>query len=405
MRTHRHPARSLALLFCVALAPAYVETPARSAAHQWVLSANESKLDLITGVSRVVGPEGNDSLTLMDFAQVPPSVVHVPHVSNTVLGPPSNVSITPDGRWALVSDSIRLDPANPGKWIPSRFIHVFDLAQSPPRRVGQGESGEQPSGLAIAPNGRLVLAANRAGGSVTAFRFAEGRLEKIQEIALALPADEVSDVAISADGHRAFASVRLRGYLRELRIEGESVTATERKFSAYGRPYRIQLTPDGALALTAGEGFGNGGDIDALSIIDLTATPPRTAEHVPLGRAPETVELSPDGRWLAAVLMNGSNLAPGDPFHTDHGQIVLLERSGKSFRKHQTIDVGPIPEGAIFTPDGRHLVVQCHPEQRLWVFEVSKRGLKDTGLRISVPGRPSGLGTIARGIADARGTK
>ena len=365
--------------------------------HPWVLSANESKIDLTTGASRVSGPAGNDSLTLLDFTQFPPSVTHLPKISNSVLGPPSNVAITPDGRWAFVSDSIRLDPASPGKWLPNRFIHILDLSSTPPRVVGQGESGEQPSGLAITPNGRMLLAANRAGGSVTAFRFADGRLEKLAEISLGLPADEVSDVAMAPDGRRAFVSVRLRGHLRELKIDGEAVTATERKFSAYGRPYRVQVTPDNALVLTAGEGFGNGADTDLLSIIDLAANPPRTTDYVPLGRAPETLELSPDGRWLVAVLMNGSNLAPTDTHRGDQGQIVVLEREGRSFKRRQTLSVGPIPEGAIFTPDGRHVVVQCHPEKRLWLFEVTRSGLRDTGKRIDVPGMPSGLGTLARG--------
>lgn len=371
---------------------------AQSAAPQWVLSANESKIDLITGSSRVVGPAGNDSLTLLNFAEFPPTVLHLPHISNTVLGPPSNVAITPDGHWAFVSDSVRLDPDHPGKWLPNRFIHVLDLSSNPPKIVGQGESGDQPSGLAITPDGRMLLAANRAGGSVTAFRFASGKLETLSEIQIALPADEVSDIGMAPDGRHAYASVRLRGYLREFEIQGEKVTATERKFSAYGRPYRVQVTPDNALVLTAGEGFGNGADTDLLSIIDLGATPPKTADYVKLGRAPETLELSPDGRWLVVVLMNGSNLAPNDNFRGQNGQIAVLERKGRSFIKRQTLDVGPIPEGAIFTPDGKHVVVQCHPEKRLWLFDVTGQGLRDTGRRIEVPGMPSGLGTLARGV-------
>ncbi len=370
---------------------------AQSKPHAWVLSANESKIDLTTGAARVSGPAGSDSLTLLDFTKFPPSVTHLPKISNSVLGPPSNVAITPEGRWAFVADSIRLDPTSPGKWLPNRFIHILDLSSTPPRVVGQGESGDQPSGLAITPNGRMLLAANRAGGSVTAFRFAEGRLEKLAEISLGLPADEVSDVGMAPDGRRAFVSVRLRSHLRELKIEGETVTATERKFSSYGRPYRVQVTPDNALVLTAGEGFGNGADTDLLSILDLEANPPRTTDYIPLGRAPETLELSPDGRWLVVVLMNGSNLAPTDPHRGNHGQIVVLEREGRSFKRRQTLSVGPIPEGAIFTPDGRHVVVQCHPEKRLWLFEVTRSGLRDTGKRIEVPGMPSGLGTLARG--------
>ncbi|MBL9170715.1 MAG: hypothetical protein JNN07_23485 [Verrucomicrobiales bacterium] len=362
-----------------------------SAAPKWVISGNENKIDLTSGVSRLVPNAAPDTLTLLNFESFPPVVVHVTNVSNSVLGPPSNVAVTADGRLALVADSVQIDPVNPGKWFPAHRVHVVDLTVNPPRVVGEGRTGAQPSGLAIAPNGRLVLVANRAGGSVSVLRLEGTALTWLSDVPLALSADEVSDVTIAPDGTRAFVSVREKNHLRELRIEGEKVTATERKFSTYGRPYRVLTTPDGQLLLTAGIGAGNGPDMDALTVIDLEATPPRTVDLVKLGISPESIELSPDGRWLAAVMMNGSNLAPQDSLLQDHGEVVLLERAGRTFRHRQTVKVGRIPEGAAFTPDGRHLVVQCHPERNLWLFEVTKRGLRDTGLRISVPGMPSGM--------------
>lgn len=362
-----------------------------AAGPQWVISANENKIDLTSGVSRLVPQAAPDTLTLLNFASFPPAVLHLTNVSNSVLGPPSNVAISADGRVALVSDSVQVDSVNPGKWFPAHRIHVLDLTLTPPRVVGEGRAGAQPSGLAIAPGGRLVLVANRAGGSVSVLRLQGTTLTTLSEVPLALSADEVSDVAITPDGTRAYASVREKNHLRELRIEGETVTATERKFSTYGRPYRVLTTPDGRLLLTAGTGAGNGPDVDALTVIDLKANPPRTTDLVKLGVSPESIELSPDGRWLAAVMMNGSNLAPTDPLLTDHGQVVLFERVGATFRHRQTVNVGRIPEGAAFTPDGRHLVVQTHPDRRLWVFDVGRSGLRDTGLRIPVPGMPSGM--------------
>lgn len=391
MRLASLDSQSLNCILTLTLAGLWLTPAPASAAPRWVISANENKIDLTSGASRLVVNAAPDTLTLLNFESFPPAVVHVTNVSNSVLGPPSNVAVAPDGRLALIADSIQVDPFNPGKWFPAHRIHVLDLTLNPPRIVGEGKTGEQPSGLSIAPNGKLVLVANRAGGSVTVLRLEGSTLTRLTDVPLALAADEVSDVAISPDGKRAFVSVRERNHLRELRIEGEKIVPTDRKFSTYGRPYRVVITPDSELVLTAGAGAGNGPDVDALTVIDLTANPPRTTDLVKLGFSPESVELSPDGRWLAAVMMNGSNLAPTDPILTDHGQIVLLQRKGKTFQLKQTVNVGRIPEGCAFTSDGRHLVVQCHPDRKLWIYEVSKSGLHDTGLRVDVPGMPSGI--------------
>lgn len=309
-------------------------------------------------------------------------------------GPPSNVALTPDGHFALIADSVRLDASSTNGYRPARRIHLLDLSASPPRVVAEGEAGEQPSGVCIAPNGRLILVANRAAGSVSVLKLEGSTLRTVSEMPIALPADEVSDVAISPDGRRAFASVRERSHLREFVIDGETVTATPRKYSTYGRPYRVLVTHDSQLVVTAGEGAGNGGDRDALTVIDLTSGAGRATDFVPLATGPESLDLSPDGKHLIAVLMNGSNLAAGDPWRTEHGQIVLLERSGKTFKRRQTVDVGRIPEGAVFTPDGRHVVVQVHPERKLWILNLTRGGLVDSGLRIDVPGMPSGIGSL-----------
>lgn len=89
---------------------------------------------------------------------------------------------------------------------------------------------------------------------------------------------------------------------------------------------RVVITPDGSLGLTAGQGFAqNGIDVDALSVIDLTANPIRTIGYVELGAVPESIEISPDGQWVAAVLMAGSNYPPEDPRFRDHGEVVILQ--------------------------------------------------------------------------------
>jgi len=126
-------------------------------------------------------------------------------------------------------------------------------------------------------------------------------------------------------------------------------------------------------------------------VIDLKSKPMRAVDYVPIGSVPESIEISPDGKMLAAVLMSGSNLAAKDPNHTEHGGVTLLARQGRSFAVVQELPIGRIPEGVAFTSDGNYLVVQCHADRELWIFSVKGQRLHDTGQRIKVPGMPSSL--------------
>jgi hypothetical protein len=59
--------------------------------------------------------------------------------------------------------------------------------------------------------------------------------------------------------------------------------------------------------------------------------------------------------------------------------------------KTQRLPVGRIPEGVAFTSDGKYLVVQCHPDREMRIFQVAGGIATDTGKRIKVPGMPSSL--------------
>lgn len=356
-----------------------------------VISGNETKLELTSGAAQRVNPEGPDSLTILNLDRFPPAVTHVMEVPNTVIGPPSNIGITPDRRLALIANSIRMDPVNPTNWFPESVVHVLDLESQPPRVVSQVTVGSQPSGMSISADGRVALVANRAGGTISILRIQGKQVEAINEIKVCEPADSISDVAIASRGGVVLASVQKGSYLAVLELSGERLTLTPRRVSVYGQPYRVVVTSDGELGLTAGAGTGNGLDRDALTVIDLSTSPLRAVDHVSLGAVPESIEVSPDGRLVAAVLMEGSNLPTSHPSHSEQGRLVVLERKGKTYRFLSDHPIGRIPEGVAFTADGRHLVVQCHPERELRFFSIRGRKVRDTGYRVKVPGFPSSL--------------
>lgn len=362
-----------------------------SVSAQLVLSGNENKIELTSGAIRVIPATAPDSISILNFSTFPPKVQHVDNVPNTVIGPPSNIAITPDRSLALIADSVTVDPADATKWVPNSAIHVLDLEAKPPRVIAQVQAGKQPSGMSITRDGKFALVANRAEGTVTLLRIAGKEVSPVEIIKVCQPEESASDVAISPDGRLALVSAQKGGFLAVLRLENGHVESTGQKISTYGQPYRCIITPDGELGLTAGAGFGNGVDQDAITVVDLRAKPMRTIHHITIGAVPESIEISPDGKLLAAVVMNGSNLAPDHPSHTDRGALEILARRGKTFEKIKSLSVGAIPEGVAFTADGRYLVVQCHPSRELWLFRVEGERVTDTGQRIKVPGMPSSL--------------
>ena len=309
-----------------------------------------------------------------------------------MVGPPTNVAITPDGRLALVANAVRRYTDDPKRPEPDDVVRVVDLSTArAPAEIDKVRVGRQPSGLAIDRAGKMAIVANRADGTVTALSIAGSRVTRGETIPVGDPASEPSDVAINPAGDLALVTLNKGGVVRLLRIHEGRLALEDRKLPAYGQPYHIDITPDGALGVVAGAGNQNGRDADIISILDLTAGAPRVVDHLVVGTGPECFDISPDGRLLAVVLMEGSNVPPDDPGRSEHGALELWRRDSNSFRKLATMPIGRIPEGVCFTPDGRYLVVQEHAAKQLRFFRVKGDSLADTGVTIATPGFPSAL--------------
>jgi DNA-binding beta-propeller fold protein YncE len=366
---------------------------------QIILSGNENKIDLDSGTAVMVPHAAPDSISVLDFSQFPPKVEHLMDIPNSVIGPPSNIAITPDGQRALISNSLRANPDDASQWVPEHFVHVLDLTGTKPRLLGQVTTEDQPSGISITPDGTLALVANRATGSITVLKLDSTHEDTeavrwLANVQVCEPALSLSDVAIAPDGVTVLASVQKGGYLAELKIKATGLEPTGRHYSVYGQPYRVVITPDGQYGVTAGAGQGDPLDPDALTIIDLQASPPVVVDHVTMDPVTESLEVSPSGRLIAAVCMSGSNLAMDDPNRSEKGSLVILKRTRQGYAVSQKLPTGRIPEGVAFTSDGKYLAVQCHPSREIWVYRVRGHKVRDTGHRIKMPGFPSSMRAV-----------
>ncbi len=162
-------AKPLMALLAVALAALPGAADARL-----IIVGNEDKLGWDDAGKLVLREPGKDSVSIVDIGTDPenPTIVASLPLMNTIIGPPTNLAITPDERLALVANSMNwVQEGGAWKAVPDTRLYVIDLTTSPPSHIATVEVDKQPSGLSINARGDLALVANRTGNSILTWRF------------------------------------------------------------------------------------------------------------------------------------------------------------------------------------------------------------------------------------------
>ena len=181
--------------------------------------------------------------------------------------------------------------------------------------------------MSINRQGTLALVANRSEGTVSVFGIQGKTVTPLSKVTIAPAASGVSHAAFTPDGKTALVTRDGDNFISVLAIDGTKVEYTKRDLSAGLRPYGLDISRDGSVAVVANIGRG-GGDNDTISLIDLKAKPPRVVETVIVGQTPEGILLSPDGKLVAVTVMNGSNKPRESPFFNDAGKLILYRVDG-----------------------------------------------------------------------------
>lgn len=373
----------------IALAAAFA-TLAAPAAAQLAVSANDNKQINVAGVGSVVTSPAPDTVSVIDLGVFPPKVIGEVVAPSSVVGPPSSVAVAPDDSFALVSAAMKKDPADPAKMVSDNRLSVIDLKGL--KVVQTVEAGAGAAGVAINRAGTLALVANRNEGTVSVFTIKGMTLAPAGKISLGTKDSGPSAVKFTPDGKRALVTRDGDSTLTLLAVDGDKVTATNRSFHAGIRPYGADITPDGRYAMTANVGRGQG-DYDTVSLIDLSLNPPRTVDTITVGPTPEGITISPNGKYAAVVVHNGSAAVPTSPFYNAFGKVVLLGISGGKLVKLSEERTGRWSQGSAFSPDSNLLLVQNMVEKDIQVFRIELDQLRDTYHRIKLSGGGAGLGT------------
>jgi DNA-binding beta-propeller fold protein YncE len=337
----------------------------------------------------VLSAPGKDQVLIVDLAtpESPQIVASLP-LKNSVVGPPVNVAIDPSGKVALVADSV--DVVKDGdalKQVPDSKIYVIDLAASPPKLAATLTGGKQPSGLSFSPDGKMALVANRADNSISVLSVSGTDVKIVDTVAMP---DSVAHVAFTPDGKHALVARFPAHKISMLDIAGDKVSYNKIDLPAGQWPYNVAAAPGGKIALTSdnGNAGASDGSVDTTSVIDLEANPPRIIDRVVVGDGPEGLAISPTGNLAVSVILRGSN-TKNAYFYEKNGSITVLKIDGKKVTKTQDIEVGGLPEAAVFTPDGKYLLVGNYLTQDFSILKVDGSTVTDTGKRFQVPGHPA----------------
>jgi len=384
-REKRMKARLILTAAAVALLPAV-------AGAQVIVAGNDEKVWWDDSGKPINQPPGKDTISFIDIGdRENPKILASLQLENSIFGPPTNLQVHPSGDIALVANSVtQTKDGDNWKPVPDNKIYVFDLKASPPKQIGTVEVGKQPSGLSISRKGDIALVSNRADNSITVLHINGKEVKAGETIPMG---DSVAQVVISPDGTKAVAVKPVVNKLAFLKIDGQKVSYEKYDMVPGVFPYNVDITPDGKLAIVANNGAGGGsdGNVDTVAVVDLEANPPRVIDHVVVGDAPEGFAISPKGDFALALLLRGSNSDKKAFFYNKHGAAAVLKIDGKKVTKVGDLELGGLPEGIAFAPDGGYAYIGNFIDSDVSILKIAGGQVTDTGKKLKLPGHPASM--------------
>src|SRR5260370_11434382 len=178
------------------------------ASAQILIVGNDEKQGWDATAKPILREPGKDTLTVIDISKPDaPRVTSSIPLMNSVVGPPTNLAITPSGDIALVANS--LEPVVQGwghRLEPDNKVFLIDLKANPPAVIGTINVGKQPSGMAISPQGDLALVANRADGTISVLSIRGKDLLVVDTVPVGTAPDSVAAVATPPDRQHALSA-------------------------------------------------------------------------------------------------------------------------------------------------------------------------------------------------------
>ena len=369
----------------------FLALAASGARAEIAVSANDGKMVMDDGMAKVRKEPLPDTISVIELSGAAPRIIAEIPVPASVVGPPPSVAIAPDESFALVTGAMKIDPADPTKAIPDDKLTVIDLKSSPPKVLATLQAGAGAAGVSINRAATLALVANRNEGTVSVFTISGNTLTPAGKIALGDAKSGPSHAMFSRDGATALVTRDGDNRISILSVDGNKVEYTKRDIFSALRPYQIDSTGNGDVAVVGNVGM-SGGDADSISLIDMRAKPIRVATTVSVGQTPEALKMSPDGAYVAVNVVNGSTKPKSSPFFNDNGLLKIYRISGTELTPVTEAKIGHWCQGIVWTKDSKNVLVQCMVENEIATFAFDGKALTKTA-PIAMKVSPAGIRT------------
>ncbi|GBR51156.1 hypothetical protein AA106555_0454 [Neokomagataea thailandica NBRC 106555] len=345
---------------------------------QTVLSSNDGHTQLENGVQILPTQPLEDTVSRLQKGKDGLwSVVESIEAGASVVGPPTALTISPDGHYAYSSSAAKQD-AQEKKIVPNNIINVIDLRSKPMRIVQTVQADYGATTLRLSPNGNTLLVANGKSGSITYFQVNKGLLSAGNSLKLPVDDGFVGGVIFAPDGRRAFLSMWKGDCIYTLKINGNTIKLDTSPISVSPGAWTLRITPDGHYMSVNVLGHGTG-QSGAIALFDLTTHELKETDRVTVPNAPEGTDISPDGRYLAVVSQNGSAMPYASPLYNARG-IVTVFAIQKGHLKQLAQAPGPLwPQGLVFSPDGKEVLSQGGADHKLRTMSWNGKELRVLG--------------------------
>ena len=301
---------------------------------------------------------------------------------------PSDLSLTPDGRWAVTANTT------------SNTASLVDLANS---KVSTEISvGQKPMAVAVSPDGKRAVVTCWLSDSLTLLRIAPPKLETIATIAVG---NEPRGVAFSADSKVVY--VALSGEDAVVAVDLQQQKTVER--AVVGRePWHLALTPNGE-RLAVGNALSR-----TVTVLDAATLKPTHTVKL-RGRNLRHVAVSPDGQWAYLPFVAERGRATTERFIdrgwvignrisrvplTENGprEAIAMDTQGKAVGDLDGLAVGPDGKQFAITAGGTHELILMRSSLPFVAYggpddHIDPELLKDAKRfrRVPLGGRPLGV--------------
>ncbi|HYS45412.1 MAG TPA: beta-propeller fold lactonase family protein [Rhizomicrobium sp.] len=309
-----------------------------------------------------------DSVAMIEFSSTKaPRIIGMIEVCSTQMGPPSAIAVAPDYSFALATCPQKFGPDK--KLVPENTVSVIGLDDpTKPKLLQTVQAGMGATGIYLDKKLRFALVTGTGDDTITLFAIKDRQLTQTSQVKLEAKA-EPRDVIIAPGGATAYALRFGDGKVTKLTIKGDQLSRVA-DYSVGTQPDGGSLTHDGRYLIVNNFG-GSPSTAKGSAATTVTDTSSgKITSAVEVGALPEAVVLSPDGKYVALVIGNGSATVRNAPsYNSVFGKLSLFSVGKGTLTHIADAQLGHACQGAVWSDDGKRLLVQCSVERDIRTFD------------------------------------